>query len=174
MNCRQFALGFLAAGWLGVSWAECTIDAAARSLDPVEVGFCESDAVFVGKVANRMQTARAYREEGSEQTKHYLIETSTVETGNQFKGTVANKVILTANLYDKQGAFSFALGKEYLIFAKRLPSGEYAGASTACSVQPTVKAEEAASALEQLERHAKGKQKIDCKNIRPKSASSPQ
>ena len=146
---------------------ECTIAEESKRLDPVEVGFCESDAVFVGTVENRVETIRAFRPEGSEQTKHYRIEISTVKVGESYKGAKDAKATMSADLYDKKsGAFSFALGNDYLVFAKRLPTGEYAGASAACSVQPTLAKADAAQVLEQLEQHRKGTKKIDCKNIR--------
>lgn len=160
--CASFALSQAGA-------AECTIAEETKKLDPVEVGFCESDAVFVGKVESRVETIRAYREEGSERTKHYRIEISTVKVAEGYKGMKDGKVTMTADLYDKKtGAFSFGLEKEYLVFAKRLASGEYAGATAACSVQPTLPIADAKQALEQLEQHRKGTKKIDCKNIRTK------
>jgi hypothetical protein len=150
-------------------FAECTIAEESKQLDPVEVGFCESDAVFVGTVESRLETVRAYREEGSDRTKHYRIEVSTMKVGKDYKGAKEGKVTMTSDLYDKKtGAFSFELHKEYLVFAKRQPTGEYAGATTACSVQPTLPIADAKQALERLEQHRKGTKKIDCKNIRAK------
>jgi hypothetical protein len=149
--------------------AECGIAEESKRLDPVEVGFCESDAVFVGKVEGRMETIRAYREEGTENTKHYRTELSTVAVVKSFKGELADKVTMTSELYDKKGAFSFQRENEYLIFAKKMPNAnEYAGASAACSVQPTVLVAAAEAALKQLDDHKSGRKKIDCKNIRPK------
>jgi len=160
--CASFALSH-------AGLAECTIAEDAKRLDPVEAGFCESDAVFVGKVENRVETIRAYREEGTDRTKHYRIEVSTVKIGESYKGAKDAKVTMTSDLYDKKtGAFSFQLENEYLVFAKRLPSGEYAGATTACSVQPTLPIADAKRALERLEQHRKGTKKIDCQNIRAK------
>jgi hypothetical protein len=152
--------------------ADCVIDEKAKTLDPVEVGFCESDAVFVGKVDARLETIRAFRPEGSETTKHYRIEVSTVSVLDAYKSKLPAKVTMNADLYDKKsGAFSFRNGEEYLVFAKRLPTGpEFAGASAACSVQPTLLLADAKQAREQLEQHRKGTKKIDCDNIRPKSA----
>jgi hypothetical protein len=152
-----------------VTAAECSIPEQAKMLDPVEVGFCESDAVFVGVVEGRMETIRAYREEGSDRTKHYRLEIGTVRVTKSYKDKLPEKITTNADLYDKKGAFSFEREKEYLVFAKRLPAGEYAGASAACSVQPTVPLTDATKILEQLDRHVKGSQKIDCKNIRVKS-----
>jgi hypothetical protein len=151
--------------------ADCTISEASKQLDPVEVGFCESDAVFVGKVEARLETIRAYTEEGSGKTKHYRIETSTVAVGDSYKGKLPAKVTMITDLYDKKsGAFSFTNGEEYLVFAKRLPAeNEYAGASAACSVQPTVLLADAKRVRERLEQHRKGSKKIDCQNIQPKA-----
>jgi hypothetical protein len=160
--CASFALSQAAA-------AECTIAEESKRLDPVEAGFCESDAVFVGKVENRVETIRAYREEGTDRTKHYRVEVSTMTVGKDYKDMKDGKVTMTADLYDKKtGAFSFKLEDEYLVFAKRLPSGEFAGATSACSVQPTLPIADAKQALERLEQHRKGTKKIDCKNIRAK------
>lgn len=132
-NFLSAAALVLAAVWPQLGWAECSIDEDARKLDPVEVGFCESDAVFIGKVDARLETIRAYTAEGSNRTEHYRIETSTVRVLDQFKGKLPEKVSMIADLYDKQsGAFSFENGKEYLVFAKRLSNdNEYAGASDA-------------------------------------------
>jgi hypothetical protein len=151
--------------------ADCTISDESKQLDPVEVGFCESDAVFVGKVESRLETIRAYTEEGSGKTKHYRIESSTLRVDESYKGKLPAKVTLIADLYDKKsGAFSFVNGEEYVVFAKRLPTGnEYAGASAACSVQPTVLLAEAKLVRERLEQHRKNGKKIDCKNIQPKA-----
>jgi hypothetical protein len=149
--------------------AECVIPEESKKLDPVEVGFCESDAVFVGKVEGRMETIRAYRDEGSEQTKHFRTELSTVAVVKSFKGELTDKVTMSSELYDKKGAFSFQRENEYLVFAKKVPNrSEYAGASAACSVQPTVLVAAAEAALKQLNDHRSGRKKIDCKNIRPK------
>lgn len=151
--------------------AECTIAEETKALDPVEVGFCQSDAVFVGKVSKRFETIRAYTEEGSERTKHYSIELSTVDVAKNFKGATADKLTMTANLYDKKtGAYSFKMQQEYLIFAKRVQGkDEYEGASAACSVQPSLPIAEAKAAIEQLEQHRSGKRRIDCGNIRKKA-----
>jgi hypothetical protein len=148
--------------------AECSIAEETKSLDPVEVGFCESDAVFVGKVSKRFETIRAYTEEGSERTKHYSIELSTVDVAKSFKGAKADQLTMTANLYDKKtGAYSFKMQQEYLVFAKRVQGKEeYEGASAACSVQPSLPLADATAAIEQLEQHRTGKKKIDCSNIR--------
>jgi hypothetical protein len=149
--------------------AECVIAEESKQLDPVEVGFCESEAVFVGKVEGRMETIRAYREEGSERTKHFRTELSTVAVVKTYKGELADKVTMSSELYDKKGAFSFQRENEYLVFAKKMPNAnEYAGASAACSVQPTTLVAAAAAALKQLDDHKSGRKKIDCKNIRPK------
>lgn len=152
--------------------AECVVSERAKALDPVEVGFCESDAVFVGKVDARLETIRAFTPEGATTTKHYRIETSTVRVLDAYKSKLPEKVTMVADLYDKKsGAFSFENGKEYLVFAKRLPAqNEYAGASALCSVQPTLVLAEAQRAREQLEEHRRGSKKIDCNNIRPKAA----
>lgn len=151
--------------------AECAIPEESKRLDPVEVGFCESDAVFVGKVESRLETTRAFRAEGSEHTQHFRTETSTVRVLTSLKGKQPDKVTMTAELYDKGETFSFALGREYLIFARKLPGeNRYAGIGAKCSVQPSLLLVEADNALKQLEQHTTGRKKIDCKNIRTKDA----
>lgn len=152
--------------------AECVIAAEKKLLDPVEVGYCESDAVFVAKGEGRIETIRAFRPEGAERTAHYRIERSTLRVSDSYKGKTAETVTMIADLYDKQaGAYSFERGKEYLVFARQLPGeNEYAGASAACSVQPTLVLADATKALEQLEEHRKGRRKIDCKKIRARDA----
>jgi len=153
--------------------AQCTIPEETKQLDPVEVGFCESDAVFVGRVEQRIETARGIREEGSDRTVHIGTETSTVRVLDRYKGTVPDKVTMVANLYDRKAAFSFEKGKEYLVFAKRRSDKEeYTGASAACSVQPTLAVAEAQAVIKQLQQHRKGRQKIDCKQIRPRSPAA--
>lgn len=163
-----FVAFVLGAVWWQPGLAECAIAAELKGLDPVEVGFCESDAVFIGKVAARLETIRAYTAEGSNRTEHYRTETSTVRVLDTFKGKLPEKVSMIADLYDKQsGAFSFENGKEYLVFAKRLSNdNEYAGASERCSVQPTLPLQAAAEAIEQLKRHLSGARTIDCNRIR--------
>lgn len=150
--------------------AECTITEDAQRLDPVAVGFCESDAVFVGKVDARFETVRAFTPDGEAKTKHYRIETSTIRVLDSYKNELPSKVAMIADLYDKKsGAFSFENGKEYLVFAKRLAGeNEYAGASAACSVQPTMLLADARQVRERLDQHRKGIKKIDCKNIAAK------
>lgn len=152
------------------AFAECAIDERVKALDPVEVGFCESDAVFVGKVDARLETIRAFTPEGATTTKHFRIETSTLRVLDAYKSKLPDKVTMVADLYDKEsGAFSFENGKEYLVFAKRLPArDEYAGASARCSVQPTLILAEASRAREQLDQHREGNRTIDCSTIRPK------
>lgn len=155
----------------GALAAECTIAEETKALDPVEVGFCQSDAVVVGKVSQRFETIRAFTEEGSERTKHFSIELSTVDVAKSFKGaTSADKLTMTTNLYDKKtGAYSFKMQQEYLIFAKRVQGkDEWEGASANCSVQPSLPIADAKAAIEQLEQHRTGKKKIDCGNIRKK------
>ncbi len=148
---------------------ECVIAEEKRKLDPVEVGFCESDAVFVGKVDTAMETMRAYREEGSDRTKHFRTQRSTLKVTSPHKGQLPEKVTMVAELRFADEAYTFQIGKDYLIFAKKLPAeNEYAAASAACSLQPTLRMDEAANAIKQLEAHKKGTKKIDCKNIRPK------
>lgn len=163
----RIALAIACVSFSHGAFAECTIEESAKRLDPVEVGFCESDVVYVGKVEARMETIRAYTQEGTATTKHYRIETSTVRVVDTYKGKLPGKVTMIADLYDKKsGAFSFENGKEYLVFAKRLPvEGEYAGASAACSVQPTVLLADAQQLRDRLEQHRKGTKKIDCDKI---------
>lgn len=160
LACSNFALA-----------AECTIAEETKALDPVEVGFCQSDAVFVGKVNNRIETIRAFRAEGSERTGHYRLEVNTIDVVKSFKGPAKGELTLTSDLYDKKtGAYTFKLTQEYLIFAKRVEGkDEYEGATATCSVQPTLLLADAKAALDQLEQHRKGKKKIDCAKIRPKS-----
>jgi hypothetical protein len=166
---RWVFLPIAACALVSQSFAECTIPEETKQLDPVEVGFCESDAVFIGTVEGRMETIRAFRPEGTEVTKHFRTEISTVKVSQTFKAKVPDKVTMSSELYDKKGAFSFTRGNQYLIFAKRLAGeNEYAGASAACSVQPTTLVDDAAGAIEQLKAHQSGRKKIDCKNIRPK------
>jgi hypothetical protein len=155
----------------GALAAECSIAEETKALDPVEVGFCQSDAVFVGKVSKRFETIRAFTEEGSERTKHFSIELSTVDVAKSFKGAKpADKLTMTTNLYDKKtGAYSFKMQQEYLVFAKRVQGkDEWEGASANCSVQPSLPLAEAKSVLDQLEQHRKGTKKIDCAKIRKK------
>ena len=153
--------------------AECTISEEAKRLDPVEVGFCESDAVFVGRVEQRIETASGVREAGSTRTVHVGTETSTVRVLKSYKGTLPDKVTMVANLYDAKVAFSFQKDKEYLVFAKRRADEKgYTGASATCSVQPTLPFEDAKAVLAQLEQHRKGRKPIDCSKIRVKEAGN--
>lgn len=149
--------------------AECVIAEEIKTLDPVEVGYCESDAVFVAKVQSRMETTRAFRAEGSEHTQHFRTETSSAQVGEVFKGTLADKATLTAELYDKGETYSFSMGKEYLVFAKKLPGeNRFAGVGAKCSVQPTLPLSEAKEVLKRLQAIKSGKEKIDCDPLRPK------
>lgn len=150
--------------------AECVIAEETKQFDPVEAGFCESDAVFVGKVEARTETTRAFRAEGSEQTQHFRTETSTVRVGEVIKGKVPDTVKMTAELYDKGETFSFAMGKEYVIFAKKLAGeNQFAGTGAKCSVQPTMPLAEAANVLKELQAIKRGKRKVDCKNLQAKA-----
>jgi hypothetical protein len=75
---------------------------------------------------------------------------------------------MIADFYAKD-SYVFDYGNTYLIFAKRLPAeNEYAGANS-CAVQSTLPIESAAAVINRLEDHVNGRQKIDCKNIRPKA-----
>jgi hypothetical protein len=149
--------------------AECPLSEKTLQLDPIEVGFCESDAVFVGKVEQIVETIRAYTEEGTDRTKHFDTQRTTIRILDGRKGTLPEKVTMLSELYDKDRAYVFESGKTYLVFAKRLAGeDEYAGANAKCSVQPTLKIEQADSVLKRLEQHQKGSRKIDCKNIHPK------
>ncbi|HTE39737.1 MAG TPA: hypothetical protein VK629_02840 [Steroidobacteraceae bacterium] len=148
---------------------ECVIPEEKKKLDPVEVGYCDSDAVFVGKIDTAMETMRAYREEGSDRTKHYRTQRSTLKLATSLKGELPEKVTMVAELRYMEEAYTFQIGKQYLIFARKLPGeNEFAAASAACYVQPTLRLDEAANVLKQLEANKKGTKKIDCKNIRPK------
>jgi hypothetical protein len=143
--------------------AECAISEEMKKLDPIEVGYCESDAVFIGKVEQKIETIRAYTEPGSDRTKHFATQRSTVGVQNRFKGEPADTVTLISELYDKDRAFEFENLKTYVIFAKKLGAGnEYAGASAKCSVQPTVVVDKAKSVIKQLEQIKKGARKVDC------------
>jgi hypothetical protein len=166
------AVLLLAAGLSQCALAECVIADELKQLDPVEAGFCESDAVFVGKSEGAIETIGGVTEEGSE-TKHFRIQRSTVRVLDRYKAAaadkVADKVTMIADLYAKEPAYVFEAGQTYLIFAKRLKTDtEYAGAVAACAVQPTLPIAAAKSVLKQLEQHKNGQKPIDCKNIRPK------
>lgn len=149
--------------------ADCVLSEEAKRLDPVEVGFCESDAVFIGKSEGAIETIGGVTAEGATATKHFRIQRSTLRVLDRRKGTLTDKVTMIADRYAKDGAYAFEAGKKYLIFAKRLAGeNEYAGASAACSVQPTLRIDEAEKLLKQLQQHKNGSKKIDCNNIRPK------
>lgn len=164
------AVALLVLATTGQVRADCTIAEATLALDPVEAGFCESDAVFVGAVDSRSETERGFREKGSERMQHQLIETSALRITRRYKGKLPDKVEMIVNLYDKQSpAFSFERGKQYLVFAKRLAGqDQYAGATATCSVQATLPIAESEKAVEQLEQHRKGRKVIDCGKIRTK------
>jgi len=169
LHCNWMSAGLLLT--VGLSQhvlAACVVAEESKQLDPVEVGFCESDAVFVGKSEGAIETIGGVTEEGSD-TKHFRVQRSTVRVVDRFKGAPSDKVTLIADLYAKEPAYVFEAGKTYLIFAKQLKSDtEYAGAVAACSVQPTLPIADAEKALKQLELHRKGQKKIDCNSIRPK------
>jgi hypothetical protein len=169
-NIASQAVFAAAASFLSfAALAECIVPEDTKKLDPVEVGFCESDAVFVGKVQARLETVRAFRAEGSEQTQHFRTETSTVQVLDTYKGAPPKEVKMNAELYDKGETFSFGIMKEYLIFAKRLADTDrYSGATAKCSVQSTLPIADAAAALKRLDDHKSGRKRIDCNNIRPK------
>jgi hypothetical protein len=146
--------------------AECEINEATKQLDAVEVGFCESDAVFVGVSEGAIETIGGLTGENGKE-KHFRMQRSTLRIVESYKGELQEKAMLIANLYDKQGAFVFSYGKKYLVFAKKLSGdNEYAGASAACSVQPTIHIEDADKVLQQLAQHKQGHLKIDCARIR--------
>ena len=148
--------------------AECEIKEAAKQLDAVEVGFCESDAVFVGVSEGAIETMGGLTGETGKE-KHFRTQRSTLRIVEVYKGDLPEKATLIANLYDKQGAFVFSYGKKYLVFAKKLSGdNEYAGASAACSVQPTLLIEQAEQALQRLQQHRSGAKPIDCANISAK------
>jgi hypothetical protein len=164
MNARRTIVLVLGCVLASVAVAECETAKDLNGRDPVEVGFCEADAVFVGKVDARMETVRAYTPEGATKTEHYRIETSTVRVLDTYKSALPDKVTMIADLYDKKtGAFSFENGKEYLIFAKRLAAAnEYAGASAKCSVQPTLLLSDAHDVRVRLEQHRSGAKQFSC------------
>lgn len=149
--------------------AECVISEDVKKLDPIEVGYCESDAIFVGKVEQKIETSRAYTDAESGQTKHFATQRSTIRIVNTLKGEPGEKVTMLSQLYDKDRAFEFENLKSYVVFAKKLSvEGEYAGASAKCSVQPTVIADKAKNIIKQLERIKSGARKVDCSAIRAK------
>ena len=154
------------------AFAACMIAEEAKKLDPVEVGFCEADAVFIGKVEQKIETSRAYTEPGSDRTKHFSTQNSRVKVAGRIKGDLPDKVTMISELYDKDRAYEFELTKTYLIFAKKLPGiDEYAGATAACSVQSTLAVDAAKNVIQQLEDHKKGRKVIDCGHLRPKEDS---
>lgn len=144
----------------------CDITDAERKQNPVEAQFCRSDAVFVGTVDSAIETIRAHTEAGSETTQHFRVQRSTVRVTDNFKEPIADKVTMVADLYSKEAAQVFALGKSYLIFAKRLPTAsEYAGASASCALQPTALIEDAKEYLLRLAEHRSGKKPIACAGV---------
>jgi hypothetical protein len=148
--------------------ADCAVSEASKLFDPVEVGFCESDVVFVGTSEGAIETIGGVTPEGSA-TKHFRIQRSTLQVLERHKGELPDKVKLVADLYAKDGAFVFEYGKTYLIFAKRLAAeSEFVGAGS-CSVQTTLPIGDAAKVLKQLALHKKGSKKIDCTSIRAKA-----
>lgn len=153
----------------GAAHADCSIPEGDKKLDPVEAGFCRSDAVFVGRVDSRMETIRSFREDGSDRTRHFWTEKTSLTVLKSFKGATDEKVAMSAELYDKQGAFSLKRESEYLVFATRLNDQEFTAATPACSVQPTLLLADADKVLAQLDAHRSGRKPIDCKRIRPKN-----
>jgi hypothetical protein len=144
--------------------AECVIKDEVKQLDALEVGICESDAVFVGVSEGAIETVGGLTD-GTGKERHFRTQRSTLRVIDSYKGTLAEKVTLLANLYDKQGAYVFSAGKKYLVFAKKLQGeNEYAGASAACSVQPTLPIEQAEQVLKRLQSYRKSKS-IDCKIV---------
>jgi hypothetical protein len=143
-----------------VAQAECVISEEAKKLDAVEVGFCESEGAI--------ETIGGLTDETGKE-RHFRMQRSTLRVVDAYKGKLPEKATLIANLYDKKGAYVFAYGKKYLIFAKKLAGeSEYAGASAVCSVQPTLPIEEAEQALRRLLQHQKGVKPINCANISAK------
>jgi hypothetical protein len=160
-----FALMFVAAS---ARSAECEIKESTKQLDAVEVGFCESDAVFVGVSEGAIETVGGLTDAAGKE-KHFRMQRSTLRIVESYKGKLLERAVLIANLYDKQGAFVFSYGKKYLVFAKKLSGdNEYAGASAACSVQPTLLIEQAEQAVLRLQQHRSGAKPIDCANISSK------
>jgi hypothetical protein len=169
-NRRWIVVAVLAsAGLSQQSLAVCAFAEGAMKLDPVEVGFCESDAVFVAKVEGATETIGGVTEEGSTNTKHFDIQRSSLRVIDRYKGKLPDKVTMIADLYSKDGAYVFESGKTYLVFAKRLAGeNEFAGATAACALQSTLPIDNADKVLKQLDDQKKGRKKIDCKNIRSK------
>lgn len=150
-----------------VAGADCVIKDEVQLLDAIEVGFCESDAVFVGVSEGAIETVGGLTD-GAGKERHFRMQRSTLRVIESYKGKLPDKVTMIANLYDKQGAYAFSSGKQYLVFAKKLNGeNEYAGASAACSVQSTLPLEEAEHVLARLKQHLKSKP-IDCAKISPK------
>jgi hypothetical protein len=138
-------------------------------LDPVEVAFCESDAVFVAESEGAIESYGGVTDPETGTAKHFRIQRSKLRILDRHKGTLPEKVTLVADLYAKDSAYEFEFGKKYLVFAKRLAGeNEFAGATAKCSVQATLHIEDAGNVLKQLEQHKQGLKKIDCKNIRSK------
>jgi len=160
-------LAVLACGAVQIAHADCVISEAVKPLDPVAVGFCESDAVFVGKSEGAIESIGGVTEEGAP-TRHFRTQRSTLRVLERYKGAKSETVTMIADLYAKQGAYAFEAGKTYLVFAKRLAGeNEYAGAG-ACSVQPTLLIDDAEQVLKQLEQQKQGREKVNCKTIRAK------
>jgi hypothetical protein len=144
--------------------AECVIAEDSSKLDPVEVGFCESDAVFVAKSEGAIETISAFTPEGSTTTKHFRVQRSKLQVLTNYKGEVPDKVTMIADLYAKD-AYVFKAGKTYLVFAKRLAGqNEFAGATAKCSRQSTLHIEDADHAIKRLEQHNSGRP-IDCRAL---------
>jgi hypothetical protein len=148
--------------------APCAIAEASKKLDPLEAGFCESDAVFVGVVESAIETESGVQVDGGTRTVHQKVRRSVVRVNERIKGKPADKVTMVAEIYSNDG-YAFESGKVYLIFAKHLRGQEYAGANATCSVQPTLLMEDAMLALDRLQAHKRGSQKIDCKKLKAKA-----
>jgi hypothetical protein len=169
---RSWTVLLASLAFIQAASADCVIAEETKQLDPVEVGFCQADAVLTGNVQIAMETIRAYTDAGSSVTKHFRIQRSTVLVKDRFKGVAADKITLVGDMYTKENSFLFKTGETYLIFAKRLPADdEFSTANAACTVQPTLLIADAKAALKQLEQHQSGKRKIDCAKIRTKDAN---
>jgi len=167
-----FALAWLFFPGAQAADVDCVIAEETKRLDPVEVGFCESDVVFVARVESKTDTEWAVSDEDTGGTKHLRTQRATLQVLNRLKGKPAEKVTMVTQMYDKNRAFVFESGKEYLVFARKLPGDhDYVGASAKCSVQSTLLLSDAERALKQLVEHANGKRTINCKRLREKPAS---
>src|SRR5262245_34770948 len=124
-------IGAVVMGWIATSLtanaADCTIAESSKALDPVEVGFCEADVVFVGVVENTVDTESGVQADGATRMQHQKVRRSTVRVNERIKGKPSDKVTMVAEVYSKRG-YVFESGKSYLVFAQKVGGNEYEGA----------------------------------------------